>query len=134
MKRYLKSAEEVIDALVAGKVVCDEDSQWKLYKGFIVRKDNGFDDTWIANDHISSNFTGLYVDEPKPLKIEVGKFYKTRNGEKVIILADNCDKKNYPYLVAEIGKETHPYRLNTNGRIYEKDGANAYDIIAPWKE
>ena len=133
MKKYLKTPEEVIDTLVAGKVLCDEDSQWKLYKGFIMRKDNGFDN-WVVNDYILSDYAGLYVDEPKPIEIEVGKFYKTRNGEKIIILADNCDKKNYPYLVAEIGKETHPYRLNKNGRVYEKDKANAYDIVAPWKD
>ena len=133
MKKYLKTPEEVIDALVAGKVVCDEDSQWKLYKGFVMRKDNGFDN-WVVNDYILSEYTGLYIDEPAPLKIDVGKFYKTREGKKVIILADNYNRINYPYLVAEIGKETKPYRLNPNGRVYEKDGANAYDIVAPWKD
>lgn len=132
MKRYLKSPEEVIDALVAGKVVCDEDSQWKLYKGFIVRKDNGFDN-WVANDALSSVFAGLYVDEPKPLKIEVGKFYKTRDGEKVIVLSDECKEKDYPYSIAVVGKWTKPYTLRKNGCVYEH-GANAYDIIAPWNE
>lgn len=134
MKKYLKNPEEVIDALVAGKVLRDNDnSQWKLHKGFIMRKDAN-SDTWIVNDCISSNYAGLYIDEPKPLELEVGKFYKTREGEKVIILANNCNRINYPYLVAEIGKETKPYRLNPNGRVYEKDGVNAYDIVAPWKD
>lgn len=133
MKRYLKSPEEVIDALVAGKVVCDEDnSQWKLYKGFIVRKDND-SDIWVVNDHIYSILTGLYVNEPKPLKIEVGKFYKTRDGEKVIVLSDECKEKDYPYSVAVVGKWTIPYTLRKNGCVYE-DGVNAYDIIAPWNE
>lgn len=124
MKRYLKSPEEVIDALVTGKVVCDEDSQWKLYKGFIVRKDNN-SDIWVVNDHIYSILTGLYVDEPELLKLEVGKFYKTRNSEKVIIK----DK----FFVAQINHRTNPYTVRKNGCVYEK-GANAYDIIAPWKE
>lgn len=133
MKKFLKKPEEVIDALVDGKVVCDNESQWKIYKGFIMRKDDGFD-TWIVNDCISSNFTGLYIDGPEPFNLEAGKFYKTRCGKKVIMLAVNCDRKNYPYLVAEIGKEARRYRLNNNGCVYEKDGANPYDIIAPWKE
>ena len=131
MKKYLKTPEEVIDALAAGQIVCDEDSQWKLYKGFVMRKDNAFDN-WVVNDYILSDYVGLYIDEPEPLKLEVGKFYKIRNGKKAIILADDCESTNYPYLVAEIGKETHIYRLNKNGCVYEK-GANAWDIVAPWK-
>lgn len=129
MKKYLKSPEEVIDALVAGKVVCDKESQWKLHKGFIVRKDEDFD-IWIVNDCISSNYAGLYIDEPEPLKLEVGKFYKTREGGKVIILADISKEK---FFVAEISRWTSPYTVRKNGYVYEK-GANAYDIIAPWNE
>ena len=129
MKKYLKSPEEVIDALVAGKVVCDKESQWKLHKGFIVRKDEDFD-IWIVNDCISSNYAGLYIDEPEPLKLEVGKFYKTREGGKVIILADINGGK---FFVAEISRWTSPYTVRKNGCVYE-NGANAYDIIAPWQE
>lgn len=132
MKKYLKTPEEVIDALVAGKVVCDEGSQWKLYKGFVMRKDNGFD-SWVVNDYILSEYTGLYIDEPAPLKIDVGKFYKTREGKKVIILTDDCEEKNYSYLVAEVGVWSTPYTIRKNGRIYETE-ANAYDIVAPWKD
>lgn len=133
MKRYLKTLEQVIDALRAGKVIHDEDSQWALHKGFIVRKDNGFDD-WVVNDSIDSSYSNVYIEESEPLKLEVGKFYKTRGGKKVIILANNCEKPNNPYLVAGIDIWGKPYKVNKNGRVYENDETNPWNIIAPWQD
>lgn len=65
-------------------------------------------------------------------ELKVGEFYKTRSGQKVIVLADNCNRINYPYLVAEIGIWAKPYKVNKNGRVYEKDKTNPWNIIAPW--
>lgn len=78
-KRYLKTPEEVIQALKEGKIIRDNESQWTLLEGCIVRKDNDFD-TWVVNDFISGEYRGLYIEEPESLKLEVGKFYKTRRG------------------------------------------------------
>ena len=42
-KRYLKTPEEVINALQEGKVLTDGESKWMFHKGYIVRKDkDGF--------------------------------------------------------------------------------------------
>ena len=84
-KKYLKTPEEVIDALQSGKTIRDHSSQWKLHKGFIVRK-GANSDTWIVNDYVPSNYDGIYVEEQEPLKLEVGKFYKTRDGKRLLYL------------------------------------------------
>lgn len=133
MKRYLKTPEEIIDALQNGKELRNNEGIiWKVYNSCIMRKEkNGF---WIANAAITPDLEGIYIDEPELIKLEVGKFYRTRNGEKVIVLADNCNGINYPYLVAKIGIWAKPYKVNKNGRVYEKDGANPLDVIAPWED
>lgn len=131
MKRYLKTPEEVTTALKEGKVVLDRTgNKYKSINGFIVV--SYISGGWGLNPFIG-NGEGIYVDEPETIKLEVGKFYRNRDGQKVIILADACKPKAYPYFVAEIGKWTMPYTVRKNGFIYEK-GANAWDIIAPWEE
>ena len=129
MKRYLKTPEEVIDALAAGKVVRDEGSQWTLYKGFIMRKDNTFDN-WVVNDYILSEYAGLYVDEPKPIEIEVGKFYKTRNGRKAFVYAKTNFDYPYRFCVAMVGN-LESYSVNAKGTQSDIE-QRPVDLIAPW--
>lgn len=130
MKRYLKTYEEVIDALKAGKVIRDKDSQWTLRDGFIIRKDANYA-SWVINDCISSNYTDIYVDEPEPLKIEVGKFYKTRDCRKAIVLGECLNLKN-PFMVSIIGSISPAYYVSENGEDF--DGKSSLDLVAPWEE
>lgn len=131
-KVYLETPEAVINALKEGKeVFLDEGGAGKvvLIDGFCVKK-------W--NDQFNINYTINLRDKPcileeEPLKLEVGKFYKTRDGRKVIILSDNYKEKGNSYLVAELGKWTAPYTLSKKGRLFE-NGLDGWDIVAPWEE
>lgn len=132
-KRYLHTSEEVIDALKAGKVIRDKDSQWTLRDGFIIRKDANYA-SWVINDCISSNYAGIYVDESEQLKLEVGKFYKTRDGRKAIVLnVVKDDTRSCPVRVVVVDNTYEPYFVRKNGRLY-KNEENAWDIVAPWEE
>lgn len=76
----------------------------------------------------------VYIDELEPLKLEVGKFYKTRSGNKVIIL--NIDKNNttgFPVRVAIIGCGGAPYFVKRNGDC-SNTYATALDVVAHWEE
>lgn len=131
-KRYLKTYEEVIDALKAGKVIRDKDSQWTLRDGFIVRKDANYA-SWVINDCISSNYTGLYIDEPKSLKLEVGKFYKTRRGDKVVCLCQKGD-----YYIHKLDTYVVGYWVDNTGRmlfngIPERTETDS-DVVALWED
>lgn len=131
MKRYLKTEEEVTQALREGKTVQTNEMEYDIINNLIV----GFDK--IVRE-ISINpairlSENPYVNEYEQLKLEVGKFYKTRDGRKVIILAYYCEEKVYPYLVARIGVWEAPYRARKNGCLDEKE-ADAWDIVAPWEE
>lgn len=129
-KKYLKTPEEVIDALQSGKTIHDHSSQWKLHKGFIVRK-NANSDTWIVNDYVPSNYDGIYVEEQEPLKLEVGKFYKTRDGRKAWVVSQ-AQGLRYPYNVAVFGN-TGIYNVLENGCFCE-DKTSPEDLVAPWEE
>lgn len=131
-KRYLKTPQEVIQALKEGKIIRDNESQWTLLEGCIVRKDNDFD-TWVVNDLISSEYGGLYIEEPESLKLEVGKFYRTRRGDKVVCL---CRQKDYYVHILE----THlmGYWVDNTGRalfngVPERTETDS-DVVALWED
>ena len=79
MKRYLKTPEEVIDALQAGKTLTDGRTTWKMYKGWFVRY--GQRNGWSVGDSITSCYD-VYVDEPNPLNQKWASFIKREMVEK----------------------------------------------------
>lgn len=113
-----------------GKIIRDKDSQWKLHKGFIARKDNVFD-AWVVNDCLCSSQTDIYVEESESLKLEVGKFYKTRDGKKAWVISQ-AQGLRYPYNVAVFGN-TGIYNVLENGCFCE-DKTSPEDLVAHWKE
>ncbi len=131
MKRYLNTPEEVIDALKAGKIIRDKDSQWTLRDGVIMRKDNNMV-SWAVNDCIYSTYTDIYVDEPELLKLEVGKFYKTRDGRKAWVMECTDMKGAFPFRVAT-QRECSTYVITKDGRRYFED-TDGTDLVAPWEE
>ena len=133
-KRYLKTPEEVIQALQDKKEVFDLfDNNYKLVNGIIIyRTQKG---GWVINAHIG-HADKLYVDEPEQLKLEVGKFYKTRRGDKVIVLYinDKADAGCWPVLVAVVGKVNCSYSVSKTGDYYLSDSNADWDIVAPWED
>jgi hypothetical protein len=72
------------------------------------------------------------------VKIEEGKFYKTRDGRKVGPMEENPDFNRE----AGMRGETYPYYERKSGNSYTEDGISAYDvtedcednIISEWQE
>lgn len=131
-KRYLKTPEEIIDALQAGKTLHNKYSKWVLYNGFIMRKDKN-SDNWAINDALCSRFDDeIYIEDPKPLKLEVGKFYRTRDGRKAWVMECTDMKGAFPFRVAT-QRECSTYVITKDGRRYFED-TDGTDLVAPWEE
>lgn len=128
MKRYLKTPEEVIDALQAGKVVFDFSGySYKMYKGVIFWKDGK---QWEVVPTLGYSY-GLYIDEPEPLKLEVGKFYKTRDDRKAFVYKITRNAVYPCWVVLVNSNET--YCCTVDGQYTTNEERNR-DLIAPWEE
>lgn len=81
MKRKIKNFSDFMECIKAGKKVTDNDDKLFYYfeNGCICCKDKeGF--VWY-NTYVDTNdLSRIVVEEQEPLKIEVGKSYKTRDG------------------------------------------------------
>lgn len=67
------------------------------------------------------------------LKIEVGKFYRTREGGKAVCISDCRNSKEYPYAMAYIGGNGDLDAVSVNGLVYIGE-MDAKDIVAEWTE
>ncbi|MCM1260685.1 MAG: hypothetical protein NC222_07010 [Staphylococcus sp.] len=124
---YLHTSEEVIKALKEGKEVhIDRDFFYKMIDGFIVRFGNGQE--VIGEDiYISDN---TYILEEDPFKIEVGKFYKTRDNKKA-----HCffiDESDIYSCCFTIDNKKHIFCTKLNGE-YQSDSISDFDIIGYWE-
>lgn len=126
MKKFLKTPEEVVEALKAGKTVYSDCGEYRMIDGFIVYEGGS-----VCT--INADLTLLespFLKEAEPLKIEVGKFYKTRAGKKARCFFIDEDSA----------------RCTIDGcfewfGVYLKTGCacsgvakSDYDIIGPWEE
>lgn len=129
-KRYLKTPEEVIDALQDGKIVIDgEGYNYKLYKGIIFWK---YKEKWAVTPTTSCLY-GLYVNESEPLKLEVGKFYKTRDGRKAYVYA-KTDTGKYNCWAVIVNSFTGGNFCCTVDGKYAAGTESGKDLVAPWEE
>lgn len=77
------------------------------------------------------NFT--YTYDIEPLKLEVGKFYRLRNGKKAIVAnVDKQDISGHPAFVAVIGGGNNSYWVSETGKY--SIFASEWDLVAPWEE
>ena len=124
-KVYLETPEAVIKALKDGKEVRDKyGSICKLVDGIIISKLNDFFE--IGKPIRSVNKP--YILEEEPLKIEVGKWYKTRDHQKARCY---CKGKKYAFLT--IDNKSGVLVVYINGRTHQ-DKEGSLDIIGPWEE
>lgn len=127
MKRvYLNTPKEVIKALKDGKIIKSKYGHtYKIVDGFVV------DDNNLLNPIIDcSDYSELHIDEQEPIKIEIGKFYKTRNGEKVICLYKDMEA----CYVHIINSHNRCYWVNEHGKYTSVKRDTDVDIIGPWEE
>ena len=132
MNRYLNTPEEITAALKEGKVVLDRTgNKYKSINGFIVV--SYISGGWGVDPFIG-NHAGLYVDEPKPLKLEVGKFYKTRDGRKALVYGKYKETNEvYPYTVVVVGEPMSEICVSKAGEVVV-GAENIEDLVAPWEE
>ena len=124
IKKHLNTPEEVIKALKEGKVIKNENGySYKLVDGFIVATAKN---EFFVGDTIFS-YLRPYILEEEPLKIEVGKWYETRDHQKA-----RCYCKGKTYAAFSIDNACATIVVYLNGRLYE-DRESSCDIIGTWK-
>ena len=134
-KKYLKTIEEVSDALAAGK---------KIYNGFgtSFKKDkNGFliyelksGKKYFSNEPVFVEDV-LYILEPKPLEVKLWHLYKTNNGNIIFIISDKGKGLVDHYFLGLDIKEqdlSHFYECGTSEG--EDDGWDLVEEIADLSE
>lgn len=127
-KRYLETPEAVIKALKEGKDVRDENNySYKLVDGFIVSTD---ENEFFVGDNIYSD-NKPYILEEEPLKIEVGKFYKTRDGRKAFVCANTYT--GLCWVVIIDSSADRPFCCTVDGMFCPGE-ENEKDLVAPWEE
>lgn len=132
MKKYLNTPEEVVQALQEGKKVHTDFMEYWCTRGVFFSL-NKKDDYICINSNISFLHDYMYVEEPEPLKLEVGKFYRLRNGRKAIVANVDEDISRHPAFVAVIGGGNNSYWVSKTGK-YSSCSESEWDLVAPWEE
>ena len=126
-KVYLETPEAVIKALKEGKVIKDDNGySYKLVDGFIV---STYKNHFIVGDNIFNIDNHPYILEEEPFKIEVGKWYETRDHQKARCFAITAQGACYSFTI-DNGFVFYTYK----GGKYGIEKECSLDIIAPWKE
>ena len=113
-----------------GKDVRDKyNYSFKIVDGFIVA--TYYDDFYIGYTIHSINKP--YILEEEPLKIEVGKFYRTRNGSKAFVYA-KADKGKYNYWAVIVNSIIDENFCCTVNCTYFVGKESKKDLVAPWEE
>ena len=130
-KKYLKTPEEVIKALKEGKTIKSVNKyEYVLKDGFILERN--FGNLESINTTLFFEVNRYYIEEQEPLKLEVGKFYKTRDGRKAWIIEKSHNWDAYPFIVAT-PKEPGFYYVAKDGRRFIDD-VDGTDLVAPWED
>lgn len=141
-KIKLKTIEDFTKALKDDKTVyamnefCDGKSELKLLNNILIRKDA--DGEIIIGGHIIFKENVFYIEEKEPVKLEVGKFYKTRDGKKVCCFykyKSNVYDFNWAFIKVNEQPDIAIFKSRDNGRQWESE--NAYhgdDIVDYWEE
>lgn len=122
-KVYLETPEAVIKALKEGKEVRDDNNySFKIVDGFIISTD---ENEFFVGDNISSGYKP-YILEEEPFKIEVGKWYKTRDHQKARCYRG--DGHLFFFTIDNVGN----FSTLINGNYNLNGGTANLDIIGPW--
>lgn len=133
MKRKIKDFNDFLTCIKAGKKVIDGNGEMLYYfeNGCICCKDKeGF--VWY-NTYVDTNdLSRIEVEEQEQFNIEVGKFYRTRDGSKAYCFYKDKEDKFFPnhfVIEGESGCETYK-----DDGSYFKDEESCFDIVAYWEE
>lgn len=126
-KVYLETPEAIIKALKEGKEIRDEnDYLYKIIDGFIVSEREGEKGNFFIGDWIRAGYHP-YILEEEQFKIEVGKWYETRDHQKA-----RCFR---------VADRACSFTID-NGFVFCTDKSGKYgvekecslDIIGPWEK
>lgn len=124
-KVYLETPEAVIKALKEGKVIKDDNGySYKLVDGFIV---STYKNHFIVGDNIFNIDNHPYILEEEPLKIEVGKWYETRDHKKARCY--RCVRRTFFFTIDNVGN----FSTLINGNYNINGVTSNLDIIGPWE-
>lgn len=127
-KVYLETPEAVIKALKEGKVVKSQNVKYKLIDGIICSFHEEYGrKLWTVCNSIYE-YEKPYIDEPEPLKIEVGNWYETRDHQKARCY--NFDNNSYFFTIDNYTV----FMTDTKGSFRRKQLISDLDIIGPWME
>ena len=123
-KVYLETPEAVIKVLKEGKEIKDQyNNSFKIVDGFIVAT---YDDDFYIGYTIHS-INKPYILEEEPLKIEVGKWYETRDHQKARCYRGEGNL--FFFTIDNIGN----FNTMINGNYYLTGKTSNLDIIGPWE-
>ena len=127
-KVYLETTEAVIKALKEGKVVKSENNKYRLIDGIICSFHEEYGrKMWTVCNSISE-YEKAYIDEEEPLKIEVGKWYETRDHQKARCY--KCVRNLFFFTIDNVGN----FNTLINGNYNINGVTSNLDIIGPWEE
>lgn len=135
IKVYLNTVEDLTKALNEGKTLIDDNNnKYKKINSILVCfLPSG---AYINGDILCVNQRKYYYEEKEPLKIEVGKFYKTRDGKKVICAYKSKSAKDVrPYFFSSVGGD-EIFSMWTTGNGFCRDEEKTYkeDIVDYWED
>ena len=125
MKKFLKTPEEVISVLKSGKTVYSDCGEYRMIDGLVVYEESNL---CLVNANLPLN-EKPFLKESEPFKIEVGKFYKRRDGKKARCF---CIEAHVAYFVVD--GESSAFSTYMTGNVFNSKEPCEYDIIGPWEE
>lgn len=141
-KVYLNTIEEAIKALRNGETVyndmysCGDQPIYYMQDGVIISYYKESGRKYINSGSIEFKKDKFYCIEKEPIKLEVGKFYRTRDGEKVCCFYKY--KTNYEFNWAFIKVNEQPdraiFKSRDDGRQWTSENAyHGNDIVDYWE-
>ena len=126
MKKYLNTPEEVIKALKEGKEVKGDCYYYKMIDGVICFFG---DASWTVGIDIDEN-ERPYIEEAEPLKIEVGKFYRTKGNKKAYVYHQYGNGLFH----AVCDGYTNSYCIDDKGEYTNYPKVDKLNLVSPWEE
>lgn len=115
-KVYLKTIEEVSDALAAGETIYNKYKTkiWKDKNGFIVSETEG--GSKFLNDYMFTQDDEPYILEPKPIEVKLWHLYEDNFGREIFIYY-KCDLGEHPFIGLVRENKDIEY-ISHNGEIW----------------
>lgn len=137
IRKYFESAEEMHKAFIEGKKIYwksyERDIKPKYYqiKDGIICSFDAFNDKMLGIAHGAfSDCTGYFTSEKPVFKIEVGRFYRNKNDDKVICVFYNPEISGIrKYKMSIIDKNRNYYVDKEGDACLELE-----DIVDYWEE